>query len=54
MVGVRELRRTVGVLGQPPTTIIEQEDATISQPQKKEKEKKRKKKGLVSVYYIFS
>jgi hypothetical protein len=52
MVGVRELRRTVGVLGQPPTT-IEQEDATISQPQKKEKEKKRKKKGVgLCVLYL--
>lgn len=53
MVGVRELRRTVGVLGQPPTT-IEQEDATISQPQKKKRKRKEKKNGLVSVYYIFS
>jgi hypothetical protein len=39
-------------LGQPPTT-IEQEDATISQPQKKEKEKKRKKKGVgLCVLYL--
>jgi hypothetical protein len=51
MVGVRELRRTVGVLGQPPTT-IEQEDATISQPQKKKIKRKEKKGVGLCVLYL--
>lgn len=51
MVGVRELRRTVGVLGQPPTT-IEQEDATISQPKKKRKGKEKKKGVGLCVLYL--